>query len=151
MMAHGRLREPERADEVADARLGPRLTRDEAEQPEPAGVGDRLEGGGELLGVVAAQAGPQEGGTAASRLLLHRHGSILTLIDVVCKISTSVDEGGPLDGSEHVPRSAVRTRSGGRHRALPEALRPGAGEGPARLRQVRDRRPARDPVPEYRR
>ena len=36
-------------------------------------------------------------------------------------------------------------------RALPEGPRPGAGQGAARLRQVRDRRPARDPLAQHRR
>src|SRR5262249_1641331 len=76
MMADGRLRETERLDEVADARLGARLTRDEAQQAEPPRVGDRLERRRERLGIVAPETRPEDRSTAAR--CLHRHPWILT-------------------------------------------------------------------------
>src|SRR5439155_696996 len=82
---HGRLRQPERLDQMADACLGPWLAGNEAEQPEPPRIGDRLERGREGLGVVPAETGPQQRGTAVRPFPLNRHTSILTQVDTVCK------------------------------------------------------------------
>ncbi len=84
-MADRRLRESERLDEMADAGLGARSTGDEAQEPEPTGVRDRLEGRRQRPGVVPSEACPQQRGTAASRVAaFHRHWWILTCIDIVC-------------------------------------------------------------------
>ena len=84
-MAHRRLRQTDGLDEVADARLGARLAGDEAEESEASWIGDRLEGGGQRIGVVLPKASAQDRRTTPYGLVLHRHERILTYIDGMCK------------------------------------------------------------------
>jgi hypothetical protein len=55
VVADGGLGEPERLGQVADAGLGALAGLDQAEQPQPGRVGERLEHAGELLGAIGRQ------------------------------------------------------------------------------------------------
>ena len=60
VVADGRLRQPERLGEVADARLALGLGLDEAEDAEPCGVGEHPERAGEVLGIVRVERAGQQ-------------------------------------------------------------------------------------------
>src|SRR5215467_11245177 len=84
-MAHRRLGEPEWFHQVAHARFSLRLRRDEAQEAEPARIGDRLEGARQLFGIVSSHAAPKNRRAAGTGLLRHRHTSILTDVDQMGK------------------------------------------------------------------
>src|SRR5262249_58568752 len=85
MVAHGWLREAERCDQVAHAGLAARLSRDETQQAETARISDRLERVRQRLGVIPPEVLPEQRGTAAWRLGIHRRKWILTYVDVMDK------------------------------------------------------------------
>ena len=150
VVADGRLGEVEGVVEVADAGLAVRVRGDQREQPQPDRVGERLEQRRDPLGLARRSAarlvsGEQQAtvstGVSSSQRL--RHASILTDVDVCgnldrhrqssmsqedtmsrLQLALNVDD---LDASIAFYSHAVRHR---------------AGQGPARLRQLRRRRAA---------
>ncbi len=81
VVADGWLAEPERLGEVADARLVVRLCLDQAEEPEPCGIGDRFQGLGEPFGVVGLDRRLEQWRTGERVGNGRLHNCILTEID----------------------------------------------------------------------
>jgi hypothetical protein len=67
VMADRRLAEPERLGQVTDAGLVARLGLDQAQEPEPSRVGDRLQRAGELLGLRGREGSLKERGGRTRR------------------------------------------------------------------------------------
>jgi catechol 2,3-dioxygenase-like lactoylglutathione lyase family enzyme len=91
-MADGRLREPERLGEVADARLGAGRGRDQAEELQAGRIREYAHRVGQLRGFSPGEGRAEEPGAAAlGEGLDGVHGLILTPVDGSVKISTVID------------------------------------------------------------
>jgi arsenate reductase (thioredoxin) len=104
-MADRRLREPKRLGEVADAYLLRRLCLDQAHDPKPLRVGERLQRGRQTFGFVSGQALPLE---QAAERLAEEFAGVFSRETIVCYMAESEDLLGEARINVYVPVLAHR-------------------------------------------